>query len=520
MATKSALPDAACAEEAEIRAFLAVPGPLAGDRIEVFETHCAMVFVGAFDALKIKRRVTYPYLDFSTLERRRAACERELAVNKPSAPEIYLAVEAITREPDGRLAVGGTGEAIEWAVRMRRFDQGDLLSERVRRGGLDTSLVKDTADMVAQFHAAAPVVEGIDSTALLAAVADEIALQLAPYPAIIAAERIAVWRRRVATHLERARAILARRSAEGQVRRCHGDLHLSNIVVWNGRPVPFDAIEFDERLACIDTLYDLAFLLMDLDRHGKRSAANLILNRVLWRTQADVDLEGLAALPLMLSLRAGIRAFVTLQRASLEGPDRRVADQSRGRDTFAAAEAYLAPSHPRLIAVAGLSGTGKSTLAAGLAPLVGPPPGALHLRSDLERKALFGVDEQDRLPADSYTKESSARVYAHLMRRAGLALAAGWQVIVDAVSLQSTERDALEALAASHGATFHGFWLEAPLEVLDARVAARTADASDATPSVVRTQAAGVAEKPGVNWARIDASGPLEATLAAVRVRL
>lgn len=520
MATTPDLPGATSGEEAEIRAFLAAPGALAGDRIAVFETHCAIVFVGTLEALKIKRRVKYPYLDFSTLEHRRSACERELSVNKPSAPEIYLAVEAITREPDGRLAVGGTGPAIEWAVRMRRFDQSDLLSERVLGGALDAALVKQTADMVVRFHAAAPVVEGVDTTTLLAAVVDEIAIQLAPYPTIIAAERIAIWRRHATTHLERARAVLGRRSAAGHVRRCHGDLHLSNIVVWKGQPVPFDAIEFDERLARIDTLYDLAFLLMDLDRHGRRSAANLILNRVLWRTQADLDIEGLAALPLMLSLRAGIRSFVTLQRASLEGPERTVADQARGRATFAAAEGYLAASHPRLIAVAGLSGTGKSTLAASLAPHFGTAPGALHLRSDLERKAMFGLDEHERLPAESYTKESSARVYAHLMRRAGLALRAGWPVIVDAVALHGNERDMLETLAAMHGATFHGFWLEAPIEVLDARVAARTGDASDATPAVVRTQAAGLAETPGASWTRIDASGSEAAMLAAVLARL
>lgn len=503
----------AMAEQKEIRDFLSAPGALAGDRIEVFETHCAVVFVGAEEALKIKRRVKYPYLDFSTLELRRAACERELAVNQPAAPEIYLAVSPITRGDGGRLAVGGSGDIVEWAVRMRRFEQADLLSERVLHGALTLPLAKATADMVVRYHSQAPIVAGIDTSAMLSDVADDIVRELAPFAALVASDRVAAWRRAVATQLDRASDVLARRSAAGCVRRCHGDLHLANIVVWKGRPLPFDAIEFDERLALIDTLYDLAFLLMDLDRHHHRPDANLILNRVLWLSRSNLDVEGLAALPVMLSLRAGIRAFVTLQRSALEAPAMRAADEARGGETFAAAETYLAPAKPRLVAVAGLSGTGKSTLAASLAPLIGPCPGALHLRSDLERKAMLGAGEYDRLPAATYTADSSARVYARLMRRAGQALRAGWPVVVDAVSLRDGERAALESLAASCNADFLGLWLEAPREILRARVTARTDDASDATADVVDAQAAALAGPPP-RWLRIDASGSPETVLA------
>ena len=503
-------------EEAEVRAFLSKPGPLSGERIDVFETHCALVFVGSDQALKIKRRVRYPYLDFSSLDRRKIALQRELEVNRRAAPEIYLGLAAVTREADGKLVIDGSGPAIEWAVRMRRFAQEDILSERIAAAPLPDTLLKDLADTVVRYHDGAPSVSGIDMHATLTRVADEIAQEAARFPELFAPAAVSAWRRQAAVHLDRVALLLARRASAGLVRRCHGDLHLANIVLWRGRPLLFDAIEFDEALATIDTLYDLAFLLMDLDRRGHRRAANLVMNRYLWRTRRSLDLAGLAALPLMLSLRAGIRAFVTASRAALEKGAKRFADETRASDAFSLASSYLAPPRPMLIAIAGLSGTGKSTLAAALAPLVGPAPGALHLRTDLERKALFGVEETTTLPPASYTPASSADVYDVLMQRAASALAAGWPVVVDSVALLASERAAFAALASRHGAPFHGFWLQAPLSLLEKRVATRVGDASDATATVVARQAASHAA-PAEDWTRIDASGPPEATLAVVR---
>jgi aminoglycoside phosphotransferase family enzyme len=501
-------------EEAEIRAFLARSDPLSGHHIEVFETHCAVVFVGSAEALKVKRRVKYPYLDFSTLEKRRAACEREITINQPAAPEIYLGTVAITREGDGTLALAGAGEPVEWAVRMRRFAQKDLLSSLIEAGPLAPELVKSLGDMVAAYHDRAPVVHGVDTTHALETVADEVASGLERTPCVDAAV-VATWRRAVARQLDNAAPVLAERAAQGCVRRCHGDLHLANIVLWRDRPVAFDAIEFDERIATIDTLYDLAFLLMDLDRRGHRREANQILNRVLWRSQKSLDVSGLVALPVMLSLRAGIRALVATTRAGLAQPARRHEDEAQARAYLAAAVGYLKAARPRLIAIGGLSGTGKSTLAAALAPLLEPAPGALHLRTDLERKAMMGVEEFAVLPPESYTPRAAAAVYGHIERRAGMALRAGWPVVVDAVSLLPAEREALATLARRNAVPFHGFWLQAPLELLASRVEARRNDASDATAAVVRLQATRVAGPPP-DWTLIDASGTAETTLAAV----
>lgn len=508
------VPRAIDPEEAEIRAFLSRPETLSSHRIEVYETHCAVVFVGSAEALKIKRRVKYPYLDFSTLEKRRAACAREIAVNQPAAPEIYLGTVAVTRESDGTLALAGTGAPVEWAVRMRRFEQKDLLSSLIDAGPLAPELVKALGDMVAAYHAAAALVPGIDTVRAFAGVADEVASVLGDAPCVDAAN-VAAWRRTAARHLDNAAPTLAERAAQGCVRRCHGDLHLANIVLWRGRPVAFDAIEFDERLAIIDTLYDLAFLLMDLDRRGHRREANQLLNRVLWRSQTSLDISGLVALPVMMSLRAGIRALVAATRAGLAQPARRHEDEAQARSYLAAAVAYLQPARPRLVAIGGLSGTGKSTLAAALAPLLEPAPGALHLRTDLERKAMMGVEEFAVLPPESYTPRAAAAVYGHIERRAGMALRAGWPVVVDAVSLLPAEREALAALARRNAVPFHGFWLQAPLDVLASRVAARRNDASDATAAVVRLQATRIAAPPA-DWIVVDASGTAEATLATV----
>ena len=261
---------------------------------------------------------------------------------------------------------------------------------------------------------------------------------------------------RAANALRHAAAVLNERAAAGFVRRCHGDLHLNNIVLWRGRPVLFDAIEFDEELATIDTLYDLAFLLMDLDKRGQRGVANVVLNRYLWRSGAELDLHGLAALPLFLGLRAAIRAMVTAERAQQEGADASVRDRQRARDYLQAANAYLAPCPPRLIAVGGLSGTGKSTLARELAPELGPAPGAVHLRSDLERKRLHGVEATVRLAPETYTQAASDRVYAVLYEKARDVLAAGHAVIVDAVFAEPEERARIEGVAAELGVPFPG----------------------------------------------------------------
>jgi predicted kinase len=324
----------------------------------------------------------------------------------------------------------------------------------------------------------------------------------------------------LAAALHGAAGVLDERAAAGFVRRCHGDLHLNNIVLWRGRPVLFDAIEFDDSLATIDTLYDLAFLLMDLDQRGQRSAANAVLNRYLWRSGAALDLQGLRALPLFLGLRSAIRAMVTAERAEQERDEAQARDRQAGHRYLGAALGYLEPAAPRLIAVGGLSGTGKSTLARVLAPDIGPAPGAVHLRSDLERKSIFGVGETTPLGSDAYTKTTSEKVYTTLNEKLRHVLAAGHAGVVDAVFARPGERAGIEAVAAGLGVPFQGLWLEAPPDALVGRVAARRGDASDATPDVVRRQLVYRIGDLTPSWTRVDASADAAATLARARVAL
>jgi aminoglycoside phosphotransferase family enzyme/predicted kinase len=454
-------------------------------------------------------------MDFSTLELRRRACVREVEVNRPNAPELYLGVVPITRAADGRLAIAGEGEIVEWAVHMRAFSQRDLLSAHAERGDFSPELAKALADAVFASHARAYPADGADGWAKMAAIADEIGQGLARHDALFPAAEREAFRARLEAKLVQARDCLTRRAERGCVRRCHGDLHLDNVVIWNGSPVLFDAIEFDDDLATIDTLYDLAFLLMDLEHRGRRSSANTVLNRYLWRSGSDLDIEGLAAMPLFLGLRAGIRAMVMADKSQFALSSTGAGPRQNARSYLRAALDFLEPPAPRLVAIGGVSGTGKSTLAAALAPTLGAAPGALHLRSDLERKAMFAAGETDRLGPECYTEDVTERVYADIARKARLALAAGHAVVADAVYLNAEQRSAIEAAALGRQVPFQGLWLTAPKDILAGRVSTRSGDASDATPAVLEQQ---LSRGPGtVGWSVVDASREPSAIEAAAR---
>jgi uncharacterized protein len=506
-------------EQARVIAFLSNPAsyPAKPKQVERFETHGALVFLAGEGAWKIKRAVRFPYMDFSTLKKRRAACAREIEINRRLAPEIYLGLTPITRSHDSRLQLGGTGEIVEWAVHMRRFDQAALLSHIADAGPISSKLAVALADVVFESHRAAPLARRDGGAQRVGRLVGSVQRTLATLTDTFDAAAVQRFGERTASALGHAKAILNERAAAGFVRRCHGDLHLNNIVLWRGPPVLFDAIEFDEELATIDTLYDLAFLLMDLDKRGQRGVANELLNHYLWRSGAELDLHGLAALPLFLGLRAAIRAMVTAERAQQEGANAGVPDRQRARDYLQAANTYLAPCPSRLVAVGGLSGTGKSTLAHRLAPELGPAPGAVQLRNDLERKRLQGVETTTRLAPEAYAQAARDGVYAVLYERARHVLAASHAIIVDAVFATPEERATVEAVATKLGVPFYGLWLTAPSEKLLNRVAARRGDASDATSEVVRRQLGWHLGDFAKTWTEIDASGSAEETLQNAR---
>lgn len=299
-------------------------------------------------------------------------------------------------------------------------------------------------------------------------------------------------------------ALLDARLAAGFVRECHGDLHLGNILLENGHAVLFDRIEFNDRLIEIDVLYDLAFLLMDLGVRERKAAANRAFNGWLDEAARSLPLpglyEGLAALPLFQSVRAAVRCHVSGHNGQHDA----------ARAYLAAAERHLTTPAPRLMAFGGLSGSGKSTLARAVAPMLGASPGAVVLRSDEVRKRLFGKDPLQPLPADAYTKAADALIYGAMFEAAKTVLAAGASVILDATFRDASRRAEVLGLHPSA----RGYWLDAPADVLRARVSARTGDASDADLAVLEGQLATAGTV--TDWSRVDAAAPLSQQSAQV----
>ena len=454
------------------------------------DTHGAVVFLCRERAYKLKRAVKFPYMDFSTEGRRAAMCAAEIDVNRRSAPEIYLGIAPVKRL-DGRLALGEVGEAsehaVDWLVVMRRFDEEGLLDRMAARGALTPELMAALGARVAQFHDGLPAIASgfcspddyRHSVAADVRQMREAGDRLDPPTSEALAEAMP-------RSLEPFVDIVARRVAAGAIRRCHGDLHLRNIVTLNGQPVPFDAIEFSDKIANIDVLYDLAFALMDLARQGLGALANRLLNEWLWRVgevEGASHEEALALLPMFLARRAAIRAYVDSAVTAVSG-----ADNAPARAYQKAALAFLQPAPPRLVAVGGLSGSGKTTLALKLAPEIGRTPGAVVVRTDVERKRQAGIPLEERMPAGSYSPEASARIYAACLGRAERVLRAGHSVVLDAVFARPDERAAVAALAQRVGVAFQGIWLDVPKDVAQQRVTDRKGDASDATAIVVERQ--------------------------------
>jgi len=470
------------------------------------DTHGACVFLAGCEVYKVKRAVSYPFMDFSTLERRRRACENEIAVNKENAPDIYLGVVPIVRDPQSRLHIGGMGVIVEWAVHLRRFDETHTLDILADRGDLSPELIPDLAAVVLKSHRRAPIRDGAPATAALMQQAKDTVTELSEAADMLCAPLVNKFGGAILERIRALEPLLKERGRLGKVRRCHGDLHLRNIVLMNRHPVLFDAIEFDEAIATCDVLYDLAFLLMDLWQRGLRHQANELLNRYLWSCDDTKDeLAGLALLPAFMSLRAAIRAKVALALARIPSEHSEAA-HAQARHYLAAACEFLEDRPIHLIGIGGLSGTGKTTVAGQAACLIGRAPGALILRSDIERKRLFHVGECERLTATAYDPEVTVTIYARLRELASTALRAGQSVIVDAVHLRQEERDALCDVARETGSSFAGLWLEGPIDLLQQRVPARRFDASDATPEVVLRQArrsAGIHD-----WRVLDASEP------------
>ena len=500
-----------------IVSFLSRPSAWPGDvrAVERIETHISWVFLAGRRAWKMKKALKLPYLDFSTLEKRHAMCRRELEINRRFSPALYLGLSRVTKAPDGALAVDGEGETMEWLVRMRRFDPDDIFSEIVRRGPLGAPVTRALAQTVAQSHERAVIHNRAHGARIMRRVLDELSAALLAREEALGREETRALLARLEALLATHAPLLERRARAGFVRRCHGDLHLGNIVLVDDRPMLFDALEFSEELATIDILYDLAFLLMDLIHRGRRDTASRVFNAWLQFSADEANYAGAGLMGLFCACRAAIRAMVLMDLAEQKSGAERTAKEDEARAYLRTALSCAREQRPRVIAVGGFSGSGKTTLAAALAARVGAGPGAVHLRTDVERKRMAGVDEFTRLGPEHYTQAASDAVYESLLEKAKAVAASGWPVVVDAVFSKESERAAFSRMARRAGVDFAGIWLSAPRDVLRQRVAGRTGDASDATPAVVDLQLERGAGD--IGWRTVNAAGsPREVLDAAL----
>lgn len=485
--------------QSEAAAFVRQSGArVAGEPVETIETHISLIFLAGERVYKMKRAVSLPYADFSTPQLRYEACEKEVRLNSRTAPGLYLGVRRITRDAGGRLAMDGEGALVDAAVEMVRFDQDQLFDRMATAGKLTPALMVEVADVIAAFHGEAPVVHAGSGVDNMRAVLDVNEAGFATSH-VFAADEVERFNARFRKALETHAALLDAREARGRVRRCHGDLHLRNICLLDGRPRLFDCIEFNDAIATVDVLYDMAFLLMDLWHRELSGFANLVMNRYL---DAAEDEDGFVLLPFFMAVRAAVRAHVTATQ--IEEDDHASGTLvEEARAYFDLALRLLEPVGPRLIALGGFSGSGKTTVAEALAPHVGAPPGARIIESDRVRKALFGVPPETRLGPEAYAPEVSEKVYRALPERARPLLAAGGSVVVGAVFDRADHRALIEDAPPRADIPFTGVWLSTDVEILQRRIAARHGGASDATLAVLERQLERDTGETG--WQRLDA---------------
>ncbi len=483
--------------QSELLAALRDPAiyPWPVDAVEVIETHISTVFLAGDHVLKIKKPLDLGFLDFSTLERRGWFCEEEVRLNSRLAPDWYLRPVPIS----GTVAapeIEGGGEPLEWGVLMRRFPQSALADARLDRGELPVNVMDGLARVVAEFHAEipaagpdtdygtvdsvlAPMLQNFEQLRELDAAGAD--------PAVL--DALEAW---VQTQGEELGELIDARFQGGFVRECHGDLHLGNIAWHEDEVIVFDAIEFEPYLRWIDVANEVAFVVMDLDHRGAYDHRHRFLNAYLEHTG---DYGMMRLLRFYAAYRAMVRAKINGFMASQaeEGSEARQAARQQVTAYMALAQGYTQLRRPELVITHGLSGSGKTQVAGELVAA----EGHLRLRSDVERKRLFGVAPEERRDdepeAGLYTPEATERTYSHLEGLAREMLEAGWSVVVDAAFLDPRHREAFRALAEELECGFRILDVRAAPDVLRERVRARAragADASDATVDVLEHQLA------------------------------
>lgn len=454
--------------------------------IQLVQTHVSYVLLTGEYAYKVKKPVNFGFLDFSTLEKRKHFCEEELRLNQRGAAELYLDVVAIALLSD-RYQLGGTEEAVEYAVRMRQFPAGTLFSDLFEQGKITSELLERLAQVLAQFHAKGATNDYIRSFGQVAQIRQAIDENYEQTEKYIGGpqtqqqfDETRAYTDRLFTEQE---PLFSQRIENNWIRECHGDVHLRNIALWNDEILLFDCIEFNEPFRFVDVMFDIAYIIMDLDARDRHDFSHRFLNAYIEQTG---DWEGLQVLPLYLSRQSYVRAKVTsflLDDPSIPAAVKQESSETASR-YYRLAWEYTQPSQGRLTLMAGLSGSGKSTVARELAE----KSGAIHIRSDAVRKHLAGIALESRGSSELYTPEMSQKTYDRLLQL-GITLASqGYCVILDAKYDRQELRQAVMTQSQTHQIPLQIIHCDAPLEVLQARLHQRQGDISDATADLLPKQ--------------------------------
>ncbi len=453
------------------------------DKIELIETHISYVFLTGSFVYKIKKSIKFDFVDYSSLASRKYYCEEELRINQRYAPHYYLDIVAITKNDHGVIEIAGEGEIIEYAVKMKQFPQDSVLSETFSCYASQIDLFDQLGQVVANFHHSQLKTAQNDSeygSSLIVWQAMEDNFNtIASLDIDAPIKDIKTWSEQQINTLT---GMFEQRKREGFIRECHGDLHLGNIAVIDGKPVLFDGIEFNSQLRYIDTISEIAFIIADLEYRFAYEAATIFLNSYLDITG---DYFGLSLLNFYKVYRSMVRAKIALIRCQQEqGPHYKREYQRYCQ----LAKSYITQQPNELFITHGISGSGKTTLAKKAAKRYC----AVHIRSDVIRKKLFGLNVMDKshssLNENIYSASATEQTYDHLARISDVLLQAGFNVIVDASFLQQDARSQFYSLAKEHGVDFSILDCPVSKELAIQRINARVDDPSEATSEIVEYQ--------------------------------
>lgn len=439
--------------------------------VEVRMSHIAIIFFAGDYVYKLKRAVIYPGVDFSTAEKRKLACIAEMKRSTVYAPHLIIGIKPIKRLKNGTIKIGGiSGEEIDTVIVEKRLPNKAILSFLLPSSNFDRFEAMDLAEHLADLHTKAKVFHnkwGVDVIQNIILDNESI---LSCFPSSINLAQLNTLTRQSLEILKRNENLVKFRQKSGFIKKCHGDLLLSNIAYDKGKFLFFSPVEYNDSLDCIDTLYDLAFLTMDLEVKGLRRLSNIIFNHYMSYMN---DIEGVPLMGLYQSMRATGRAAVWAKTSALLSGEEKQHAIRQTQKYFELACHFLIDFSPVLIACGGLSGSGKSRIAREIGGLMNPAPGAVILRDDVIKKQITGLSPHQRFNKTKNSPAFDKIIYEVLRQQASCALQNGSTVIVDALFDNEYERMAIQALADSLNTPFIGLWMDAPLNIRKQRVQIR-----------------------------------------------